>query len=306
MPNSIIRAAYERAKHECSADWQGAKAGEAILRLAIVSLQFLLKKCQPIELISRVPGKRYFSFKKAQVVARPANEELFVMDPNVIKRLWKSWLAETVSPQDFARLTYTIALAPSLAMELFDRQNKKGPATFFECYIGHMFAKAVGINPTKKARLPVHGRQVLMTMDFLFDMGNTHRKVHLPVKMSTRERVVQAWAHQRLLDAAYGDGAYRGIMVLFSETKLDSRSLEVVEICVPDQWLAYQALLAHMDRIYYFDVPCRYQALTDKYPEVIVIKPFGEFFREREAVLHSQGAVSAVSPNHSSQLPDGS
>lgn len=125
-----------------------------------------------------------------------------------------------------------------------------------------------------------------MTMDFLIDVGTNHPKVHLPVKMSSRERVVQAWAHQRLLNAAYGDGEYRGIMVLFSETKLDSRSLEVVEICVPDQWLAYQALLAHMDRIYYFDVPVRYQALTAQFPDVIAIKPFGDFFNEREAVLH--------------------
>lgn len=122
-------------------------------------------------------------------------------------------------------------------------------------------------------------------MDFLFDMGGDRRKVHVPVKMSTRERVVQAWAHQRLLEAAYGAEKYRGVMVLFSETKLNSKNLEVVEICVPDQWLAYQTHIAHLDRIYYFDVPARYQALTDAFPEVITIKPFGEFFTEREEVL---------------------
>jgi hypothetical protein len=126
-----------------------------------------------------------------------------------------------------------------------------------------------------------------MTMDFLIDLGERHRKVHLPVKMSTRERVVQAWAHQRLLDAAYGLGTYRGIMILFSETKLDSRSYEVVEICVPDQWLAYQSLLARMDRIYYFDLPQRYCTLSSQFPNLIVIKQFCEFFTEKEAVLHS-------------------
>lgn len=287
MRDSILRVEYEEAKQQCGADSKSIEAGEAILRLAMISLKFLIKKCKPIDLVSRVPGKQYFSFKKANVIARPANRELFIADSSAITRLWKKWLSEAISPTDFAKLTYTIALAPCLAMELFDRQNKKGPATFFECYIGHLFAKAVGINPTKRARLPVHGRNVLMTMDFLIDMGKKHRKVHLPVKMSTRERVVQAWAHQRLLDAAYGVGAYRGIMVLFSETKLDSRSLEVVEICVPDQWLAYQGLLAHMDRIYYFDVPVRYQELTEQFPDVIAIKQFGEFFNEKEAVLHS-------------------
>ena len=122
-------------------------------------------------------------------------------------------------------------------------------------------------------------------MDFLFDLGA--RKVHVPVKMSTRERVVQAWAHQRLLDSAYGKGEYTGIMVLFSETKLDSRSHEVVEICVPDQWLAYQSLLSKMDRIYYFDLPKRYQDLTDSFPTVIQIKQFGEFFTEKDKVVRN-------------------
>jgi hypothetical protein len=287
MADSILRAEYAKVKHLCSDDSKSARAGEAILDLATISLRFLVEKCKPVELVSKVPGKKYFSFKKANVIARPANKEFFVPNPKEITRLWKKWLGETISPVEFAKLTYTVSLAPCLAMGIFDRQNKKGPATYFECYIGHLFAKSLGVNPTKHARLPVHGRNVLMTMDFLIDMGEKHRKVHLPVKMSTRERVVQAWGHQRLLDAAYGDGAYRGIMVLFSETKLDSRSLEVVEICVPDQWLAYQSLLAHMDRIYYFDIPARYQALTDQYPDVIVIKQFGKFFNEREAVLHS-------------------
>lgn len=287
MTDSILRTEYENTKRLCRADWKSAQAGQAILELATISLRFLGTRCQPVDLVSKVPGKQYFSFKKGNVVARPANKEYFVPDAGAITRLWKKWLRATITPNEFAKLTYTIALAPCLAMEIFDRQNKKGPATYFECYIGHLFAKSVGVNPTKRVRLPVHGRSVLMTMDFLIDMGKGHRKVHLPVKMSTRERVVQAWAHQRLLDAAYGDGAYRGIMVLFSETKLDSRKLEVVEICVPDQWLAYQSLLAHMDRIYYFDIPGRYQALTAQHPDVIVIKQFGEFFSEREAVLHS-------------------
>ncbi len=286
MADSILRAEYAKVKDLCADDMKGVRAGESIIELANVSLDFLTKKCTPIELVSKVPGKQYFSFKKGKIVARPANKQFFVPDSREIARLWKKWVDELITPIEFAKLTYTIALAPCLAMEIFDRQNKKGPATFFECYIGHLFAKSLGVNPTKRVRLPVHGRNVLMTMDFLIDMGESHRKIHLPVKMSTRERVVQAWGHQRLLDAAYGIGVYRGIMVLFSETKLDSRSLEVVEICVPDQWLAYQSLLARLDRIYYFDIPARYETLAAQHPEVLSIKQFGEFFNEREAVLH--------------------
>jgi hypothetical protein len=259
-------------------------AGRAILQLALKSLTFLINECQQLDPVSCVSGKEYFSFRKDNVVARPANKGFFLPCPDAISRLWETWQAETITTMEFGQLTYTVALAPCLALEIFDRQNKKGPATFFECYVGHLFAQALGVNPTKRARLPVHGQDILMTMDFLMDIGG--RKVHLPVKMSSRERVVQAWAHQRLLNEACGGHAYQGIMVLFSETKLDSRSLKVVEICVPDQWLVYQSLLARMDRIYYFDIPVRYQKLMQQFPNLISIKQFGEFFSERGKILH--------------------
>lgn len=121
-------------------------------------------------------------------------------------------------------------------------------------------------------------------MDFIFDI-NQHLSLHLAVKMSTRERVVQAWSHQRLLDSAFGVDRYRGLMVVFGETKLDSRSHEVVEICVPDQWLAYQALLAQMQRIYYFDPPERYRQLASQFPNLVVLRPFSQFFTETKTVL---------------------
>lgn len=287
MTDKQLKRKYELVKAASRADLKGKKTGRSILDLAKRSLEFLVGKCTTVELVSRVPGKEYFTFGRKGVVARPANKRFFLTDVDRLLQLWKDWLADDIQPDDFARLSYTVALSPCLAMELFDRQNKKGPATYFECYVGHLFANAVGVNATKRAQLNVKDRKVLMTMDFLIDIGSNHRKIHLPVKMSTRERVVQAWAHQRLLDAAYGDGTYRGILVLFSETKLDSRSLEVVEICVPDQWLVYQSLLAKMDRIYYFDVPVRYRALTESYPDVITIKQFGEFFKEKMSVLDS-------------------
>ena len=287
MSDSVFKTKYLQVKASSASDAKGNKTGEAILDIAITALTFLTSRCKIVELISKVPGKKYFTFGKDSAVARPVNEKLFIPEIEELKRLWDQWLAERVSDEEFARLSYTVALAPCLAMEIFDRQNKKGPATYFECYIGYLFSNALNVNPTKRAHLQVKDRKVGMTMDFLFDLDGGKTKIHLPVKMSTRERVVQAWAHQRLLDSAYGEGTYKGIMVLFSETKLDSRSLEVIEICVPDQWLIYQALLAKMERIYYFDPPERYLTLTKSYPDIITIKQFGEFFTERKSVLRS-------------------
>ena len=120
-------------------------------------------------------------------------------------------------------------------------------------------------------------------MDLLFFPPNL-TKLHVPVKISTRERVVQAWAHHRILEKVYGPGQFKGFLTVFAETKLDLQKREVVEICVPDQWLAYQTHLSVMDRIYYFDVPQRYIELAEKFP-VIKLKQFGQFFVEKAEVL---------------------
>jgi hypothetical protein len=279
---------YQLGKEEAKRDISSDSTGRLIHDLALNTIRFLRDECDRVALKSLVPNKSYFSFSRrgtAGIVARPANAALFNLDPDVVSAQWQAWWEGKLPHADLARMSYTVALAPCLAMELFDRQNKKQPATYFEYLIGHIFAKAIGTSPFKRATLTVQGHTVRMTMDFLFNMKNGVRHIHLPVKMSTRERVVQAWAHQRLLDAAFGQNAYRGIMILFSETKLDSKKLEVVEICVPDQWLAYQLLLSKMDRIYYFDVPAVYEGLSARYPDILPIKNFGEFFIEKEAVL---------------------
>ena len=289
MPRPLeqIRGAYERAKSLCAQDWASDSAGTALRDLIVTCLRFLGAQCSPVALVSKVEGKDYISFARRDApksLSRPANVALFLADARGMANRWDDWLAGALQPGEIASLSYTAALAPCLAMELFDRQNKKGPATYFECLIGHVFARTLGVNPRKHATIPVCGRHVRLTMDFLFD-AEGRGCLHLAVKMSTRERVVQAWSHQRILDGAFGEGIYKGIMVLFSETKLDSRSREVVEICVPDQWLTYQTLLAKMDRIYYFDMPRRYKELADACPGVLTIKPFAEFFTEKGSVL---------------------
>jgi hypothetical protein len=279
-----ISNAYSKLKSQCNKDWGSKETGNAILDIVQLSLSFLESQSKMVDLISRVPNKNYISYSFNGIIARPANKSFFMRDHSNIPTLWDSWQNNSVSNEVKAQLLYTMALAPCLVMELFDRQNKKGPATYFECLIGHIFSKTLKVNPRKQVCLPVHGKNVRMTMDFLFEYGGSSQ-LHLPVKMSTRERVVQAWAHQRLLDSAFGTSSFKGIMVLFSETKLDAKSLEVVEICVPDQWLAYQSLLSKMNRIYYFDIPERYQILTNSFPEVIQIKHFYEFFNEINQVV---------------------
>jgi hypothetical protein len=284
-----IKQAYALVRQRCQAEWNSREAGSALWDLAVRSLEFLTNRCSTVSLVSRVPGKRYVSYARrsqGSVVSRPVNTQLFLPAIEELSGYWEAWSRGDRLPSrtKLAKMCYTMALAPCLAMELFDRQNKKGPATYFECFVGHVFARALGTQPARSATLPVAGRSVQMTMDFLFEM-ETGANVHLAAKMSTRERVVQAWAHQRMLDSACGQGAYIGIMALFCETKLDSRSHEVVEICVPDQWLAYQTFLSRMERIYYFDTPYRYRALTTEFRDAIQIGEFVDVLTGRGAAL---------------------
>ena len=266
-----LQEAYGKVNRACQRDWRAEAVTAAIGGFAKLALHFLVEEAELVDLQSSVEGKRYFSFSRDGVVARPANRDLFELDATDIGERWCRWMDHPAS--EFDRLAYTVALAPCLAMELLNRNDKKRPATYFEHMIGHIFARTLRLEPTRHATLSVLDREVRMTMDFLFETANGVPNIHLPVKMSTRERIVQAWAHQRILDTAFGSGQYRGMMVIFSETKLDSRTHDVVEICVPDQWLIYQTMLAKVDCIYYFDMPVRYGELTDAHPATMRIKP---------------------------------
>jgi len=286
-PTGVLEEPYKRLQDLAACDLKSAATSEQILNLALVSLKFLKTECTRVELISQVDNKKYFAYHRSEtpkLISRPINDALFEADARKISVWWKKWRGdEALEASALAKVTYTVAMAYCAAVDLFDRNNKKAPASYFEYYVGHLFAVAIGANPTKKATIKLAGKSIRMTMDFLFDSA-AYCKVHLPVKMSTRERVVQAWAHQRILDAAHGAGTYRGILIVFSETKLDLQTRKVVEICVPDQWLAYQSYLSSMDRIYYFDVPKRYADLSEEFP-IIKLKQLSQFFVEKGEVL---------------------
>ena len=273
-----LKGAYRNVRQACRRDWLGEGAGVAIGEMAALALRFLAAEAERVDLSSSVAGKRYVSYSRDGVVARPANRELFETDWRAVVECWRKWLRGREDAMDFGHLAYTVALAPCLALELLNRNNKKGPATYFECLVGHLVSRSLGVGPARQPPLEVFGQEARMTMDFLFETAGDSGNIHVPIKMSTRERIVQAWAHQRILDEAFGKGHYRGEMVLFSETKLNSKTLDVVEICVPSQWLVYQTLIAKMNCIYYFDTPVRYRELADAYPQAIQIKPIREAF----------------------------
>ena len=78
--------------------------------------------------------------------------------------------------------------------------------------------------------------------------------------------MLQRWVHQLVLDRIFGTGVYRGVFVVSAETKRDSTTGEVIEICVPKQLQMFQSRVAEISRIYYLDPPQVYLALATDFP----------------------------------------
>lgn len=287
-PTGVLEEPYDQLQALAAADLKSAATSAQILKLALVALKFLNTECAPVALVSAVKDKKYLAYHKKdtpKLLSRPLNVGLWEADEKKIAEGWNKWRAgEKMDVMALAKVTYTVAAAFCAAIDLFDRGNKKRPASYFEYYIGHLYAVEIGINPRTAVTFKIGDKEVHLTMDLLFFPRAKYANVHVPVKISTRERVVQAWSHHRILDAIYGKGKFKGLLTIFAETKLDLQTKVVTEICVPDQWLAYQTHIAQLDRIYYFDVPQRYIELAEKFP-VIKLKQFGQFFVEKEEVL---------------------
>ena len=81
---------------------------------------------------------------------------------------------------------------------------------------------------------------------------------------------MQAWVHQLVLERIFGACLYRGVLVVASETKRNSRTGEVTEICVPRQLQMFQARVAEMSRVYYLDPPSVYLDLAADTPRIDV------------------------------------
>jgi len=248
---------------------------EQTIRASLISLS----KCdrQPLNCDME---KAYFSFRGDDSrLTRPINDSLFD------ERLTTSFVAKVLNceveemPFDvLERVLYTLAISYCAAADLVKTGDKKTPATFFEKLTGHLVGRSLGVNPKNFIEIQSLEIRNSLPTDFIFDLGHGNSKIHMPVKTSTRERVIQVWAHQRVIDGVFGLGRFKGVLVSIAETNAKP-NFGVTEVCLPDQWVIYQMFIAQMHRIYYFDLPRKYAELGLKYP-FIQVKKFASFFSE--------------------------
>lgn len=232
----------------------------------------LLTACERVQLTSGVKNKTYFGFL-GSLHSRPINEALYIQDPLEFESLLEAFRTGLLGmrSEQLTRITYTIASSIFAAHDV-SGVGRKASATFFEILIGNIVSRTIEMSPRKKVHIP-ESRAELPT-DYVFDPGENSRKLHLPIKTSTRERAVQAWVHQLVLDRIFGNNVYRGILVISSETKRNANTGVVTEICVPRQLQMFQSRVAELSRIYYLDPPQAYLTLSTSFPRVDV-RSFG-------------------------------
>jgi hypothetical protein len=248
----------------------GAPVAELISQMARRARHLLAHAKQ--EGLASKTGKTYFHFLGADE-SRPVNAALYVPSEEEFEHLSHGFLNgfEGCSPEEIVRATYSIAFGVMAANDVH-KVGRKASATFFEVLIGHIVARAIGVAPRKKVIIPESGAK--LPTDYVFDPGKGRRKIHLPLKTSTRERAVQAWVHQLVLERIFGADEYLGALVVGSETNKRKISGDVVEICVPGQLQMFQSRLTRMTRVYYLDPPQPYLDLATAHPRVDV-RSFG-------------------------------
>lgn len=289
MPKSLglhpVLLKYEELKEEFKQDAKSAKVTDLIQELYLEANSYLAPLHKE-SLIADRPGKEYFAFKsnKRAKLSRAVNRNLYESDPAVALCFLDGVRHNTITTQlaeEITRACYTIAITFCSSIDLLKDNDQKTPGTFFEYFMGHLFAVQFDMAPAKRLDVLNLDMRASLPTDFIFDLGDNRPKFHIPVKTSTRERVVQVWAHQRVLDGVYGTGRFLGLLSCLSETKLDHRTKVVTEICLPEQWRIYQLFIAQLKRIYYLDIPAKYEELNTIFPPIHV-KPFGEFFFEAD------------------------
>jgi hypothetical protein len=287
VPEQLNRQ-YNQLKVSSLEALGGVPVADLVSEMALHSRQILLRG-ERVPLASTT-GKTYFSFCGREQ-SRPVNIALYEDDDGEFERLLRGFRGGFVgiSGEEIVRATYSIAFSVFGANDV-NGVGRKASATFFEILIGHIIARAVGISPRKNVRIPESPDDdpAYLPTDYLFDPGGRSRKIHLPIKVSTRERAVQAWVHQLVLERIFGAGRYLGILIVASETKRDRRTSQVIEICVPRQLQLFQGRLTEMSRVYYLDPPKVYLDLANADPTAVTVKPFGESITELPQLLRGR------------------
>lgn len=260
---------------------QSDEVSDLFLEITQTTLNYL-QNLSTKNLLTTIRNKKYFSFMDKNRISRAVNQDLFGDTDLIVKfiqAIQNSTLNLTLTSEEITNACYTVVMSFACIVDLTNPGDKQTPGTYFQYLVIHLLSRQHHVNPSERVRIKIGEDTISLTMDLILETEDKNKRYHIAVKNSTRERASEVWAHQRILDEAFGKSVYIGILIGLAETKLDHKTFSVIEICVPDQWRTYQQYLAQLSRIYYLDPPAAYLKLNQKSP-FITVKSFGDYFFE--------------------------
>ncbi|MCR6643378.1 MAG: hypothetical protein NVV62_01965 [Terricaulis sp.] len=116
-----------------------------------------------------------------------------------------------------------------------------------------------------------------VSTDLVITNPSTDRAAIIPLKITTRERIVQPFAHQRIVDSAF-PGRYASFIACISEVQRDDKTQTVKQVCVPGTVALFQKHLAKIQGLYYCDIPVRYAAAD--FQQVLPVQSFHKLLED--------------------------
>lgn len=233
-----------------------------------------------------VEDKSYHVFVNASGVSRPFLADKFIESADDFRVLWDSLcnsansdeLRFEIAPESVETIIYTATMSIAILFDMYYRRNRKSPGTFFEIVVRELLRQLLP-RRTQGSSVNVENESYNISTDILFESPNEESEKHLVIaaKITTRERIVQPYVHQRILESMF-PGQYASVLVCVSEMKGSDKPDEMQTICVPNAIKIYEQHLASLSGIYYCDIPNRY--VQDDVLDVVDVASIARLFTQ--------------------------
>jgi hypothetical protein len=273
-----IVEAFEAAKSAYDA---GDNPVSLLRKTAALAVKRLARHASVVPLTGQGP-KCYSAFATGRSsLSRPFLTADYVKTARAFERDWNAvfGLADadahrfTAAGADVNKVLYTAITAFACCYDLWKASSRKTPGTFFEILIGSVMGTLLGDYARGKS-IPIPNEIDAVETDIVFQHAEQQEGLVVATKITTRERIVQPFAHQRILDGVFGKERYRSLLLCVSELQRDGDA-RFKEICVPGTVRLFQKHLASLSHIVYLDPPSRY--LQQDITGVVPVVSMGDF-----------------------------
>jgi hypothetical protein len=268
----------------------GAPHFASLLDISAHCFQYLLDHADMHVLPVPTGDKSYAVFRvDDRTMSRPvlpdifaASLEQFMVEWRVCVNAMDPQSGRVRAPSDMVdRVLYTAVASFACCFDLWKPGSRKTPGTFFEVLVG-TWLSALLPQWQRGKHIKLKFDSESLSTDIVMTPPYSGTSLVFPVKVTTRERIVQPFAHQRILDSVYGVGRFVSLLVCMSETQRD-KARTANEICVPGTIRLYQRHLAVLGGVFYLDPPNRY--LESDVGDVLRVSTLGYLFTDHLASL---------------------